>query len=206
MIIHDVEQLSEEWFALRRGKITGTSFRTMANGRKDGIETLCLKVASEILTGVSAEKPFTNDAMEEGVALEPLARQAYEARTFDKVDEVGFLELNEFIGCSPDGLVGEDGLVEIKCPMQHTHLKYLASGGKAWRGYKWQVQGALWVSGRKWLDFVSYNPYFPPHLQLYVERVLPDMVAFEKLNGGMDYCVAKIETLIGKVRNANVSE
>ena len=187
MIIHRMPQRSDEWYAVRLGKITGTQFQTMANGRKDTIDTLCYKIAAERLTGQPCEKAYTNSAMENGVALEPLARAAYETTAFAAVDEVGFLELDEFVGCSPDGLVGDDGGVEIKCPEAHTHLKNLGDSS-CWKAYKWQLQGALWVTDRKWWDFVSFCPLFPPGQQLVVCRVKPDAKAFSALDAGSEYC------------------
>jgi hypothetical protein len=197
MRIHtDILQRSPEWFALRVGRITGTSFNTMANGTKDGIETLCLKTAAERITGVSIDEPYTNPAMENGVCLEAEARESYETTTFAPVLEVGFLELDEYVGVSPDGLVGDEGGVEIKCPQAHTHLKYRTNGGNAWLAYKWQVQGALWVTGRKWWDFVSYCPAFPPSQRLHIERVTPDAEAFKKLDEGANRCRARIAELV----------
>ena len=169
MKIHTMSQRSKEWFAVRLGKITGTSFPTMANGQKATIETLCMKTAAERITGASSEDSYTNSTMEAGFEAEALARQTYETTTLTHVEEVGFLELDEFIGVSPDGLIGDEGLVEIKCPMAHTHLKYLTSKGKAWRAYKWQIQGGLYVGSREWCDFASFCPSFPPASQLYVE-------------------------------------
>ncbi|KKL09016.1 hypothetical protein LCGC14_2570060 [marine sediment metagenome] len=137
MIIHEMEQRSPEWFAVRLGKITGTSFTTMANGRPATIETLCEKTAAERITGVSSENGFINEAMERGIELEAQALALYSTENFGDVKTVGFVELDEFIGCSPDGLVGDDGGVEIKCPEQHTHLRYMTCD-VAWKKYFWQ--------------------------------------------------------------------
>ena len=196
MIAHTMPQRSDAWFAVRIGKITGTSFQTMANGRPDSIETLCLKTAAKRITGQSAEKPYTNDAIENGVDLEAMARESYETTTFGAITQVGFLELDEYIGLSPDGLVDDEGGLELKCPMAHTHLSYLTAGGVAWRAYSWQVQGALWVTGRQWWDFVSYCPLFPPERQLLMERVLPDPKAFTKLEAGAAYCRERIAAIL----------
>jgi len=201
MKIYDCEQRSEEWFALRLGKITGTSFQTMANGKPKTIEALCNKAVTEIRTGCPAETPYTNGAMENGIITEAMAREAYEADQLTHVTQVGFLELDEFIGCSPDGLVGEDGGVEIKCPKATTHNRYLdTEPGKAHRDsyYRWQIQGALWITNRKWWDFVSFCEQFPYDLQLLIERVYPDPKCFEKLESGAEYCRAKIKEMLAK--------
>ena len=191
MILHEMPQRSEDWFAVRLGKITSTSFGTMANGKPATIETLCYKVAAERITGVPSENGYTNAAMKFGVETEAIARLAYETRSFAEIQEVGFAELDEFIGVSPDGLVGEDGGVEIKCPQPHTHLQYL-TGTSPWRAYKWQLQGCLWVTGRAWWDFVSFCAVFPAHMQLLVQRVMPDEAAFEKLAAGAEHCRGRI--------------
>ena len=196
MIIHTMAQRSEEWWQVRAGKITATSFPTMAAAKsKDTRETLCLKTAAERITGQPIEEPFCNGAMENGVETEAFAREAYETTTFAHVLEVGFVEMDEYIGVSPDGLVGDDGGVEVKCPMAHTHLKYLTSRDP-WKAYKWQLQGALWVTNRKWWDFVSYCPTFPPEKQLFIQRVVPDMQYFALLHEGADMCRQRIKELV----------
>jgi len=203
MKTHTMPQRSEEWFAVRLGKITGTSFKTMANGRDGTIETLCLKTAAERITGVLSDGGYTNEAMENGCALEDQARQCYETTAFQFVQEVGFLELDEFVGVSPDGLVGDDGGVEIKCPQAHTHLTYLLASGKAWRAYRWQIQGALWVTGRQWWDFVSYCPDYPVKRELLIERVEPDKEAFEKLEKGAAHCRERIAAIVKGFEDVN---
>jgi len=204
MIVHAMPQRTLEWFAVRRGKITGTSFPTMANGKKASIETLCLKTAAERVTGVSCENEYSNAAMENGVEMEAMGREAYEARDFVQVREVGFVELDEYIGVSPDGLVGDEGGVEIKCPQPHTHLSYLLARGKAWTGYKWQVQGTLWVTGRSWWDFISFCPAFPLGKRLLVERVTPDAECFRKLEAGAAFCRKRIAEIVNGFGNGNI--
>ena len=149
MIIHEMKQRSDEWFAIRTGRITSTSFSAMANQNKAPIENLCLQTAAEKLTGVSCESGFTNAVMDNGAETEALARAAYETTQMVHVVEVGFISLDEDIGCSPDGLVGDAGGLELKCPMPHTHLGYLLAPQKLVAKYKWQVQGFLFVTGRE---------------------------------------------------------
>lgn len=201
MKVHTMPQRSDEWFAVRLGKITGTSFPTMSNGKKATVETLCLKTAAERLTGVSSDTPYTNAAMENGVDTEALALQAYETTDFSAVQVVGFIELDEYIGVSPDGLVGDDGGLELKCPLPHTHLQYLTEKNPH-RAYKWQVQGALWVTGRAWWDFVSFCAAFPPHQQLIIERVEPDPECFAKLESGAKYCKQRIREIMDGLNDA----
>ena len=202
MKIHTMPQRSDEWHAVRLGKITGTSFPTMANGKLATIETLCLKTAAERLTGASSDSTYTNAAMENGTDTEALALQAYESTTFNTVRVVGFVELDEFIGVSPDGLVGDDGGAEIKCPEAHTHLRYLMEKNPH-RAYRWQVQGALWVTGRAWWDFVSFCELFPPDQQLVIERVEPDKECFAKLEAGAEHCRKRISEIMDGLSNGN---
>lgn len=205
MIIHTMPQRSDEWWAVRCGKITASNFVTMANSKtKTTLDTLCYKTAAEKITGVPIESPYTNDAMEAGVALEDTARQVYELATLVHVQQVGFVEFSEHLGCSPDGLVGEDGGVEIKCPMPHTHLKYLTAGGNAWKAYRWQLHGFLWGTSRPWIDFVSYCPSFPPSQQLLIERVTPDKELFAKLEVGSVACVQRMDKILAEVQNGDL--
>ena len=195
MIIHEMPQRSDEWHAVRRGKVTATSFPTMANGRKATIETLCMKTATERITGAAEENGFVSEAMMAGIELEAKAREAYEDLKWAPVQEVGFLELDEYVGASPDGLVGDAGGVEIKCPQQHTHTRYWLSKDKAWGEHKWQIQGALWITGREWWDFISYCPVFPVGKRLLVVRVLPDKDCFAKLTAGAKHCRERIAAI-----------
>ncbi len=200
--IHKMPQRSYDWYTVRLGKVTGTSFQTMANGRKDNIEKLCAKTANEILNGISSESDFCNKAMRTGTETEVEARQAYEAANGVQIQEVGFVELDEFIGMSPDGLVDDDGGIELKCPESHTHLFYLINPGAWESSYKWQVQGALWITGREWWDFVSYCPLYSPDKQLLIERATPDPESFKKLADGAEYCRKRIREIL-KIMDEN---
>ena len=202
MKIYLIEQRSDAWRALRLGKITGTSFDVMAAGKKPTIETLCLRTAAERITGVSCDNVRITDAMQYGIDTESEAIAAYEIETLAHVQRVGFLELDEYVGLSPDGLVGKDGGVEVKCPQPHTHLFYLSRKGKAWTAYRWQVQGALWITGRKWWDFASYCPAFGDK-RLIIERVEPDAEAFEMLATGTEHCRKRIAELVANYWKGN---
>ena len=125
MIWHKVDQNGEAWDRLRIGKFTASSFGDLFAHKS----TLTYKKAiNEVvfgrLTGEAAEN-FTNQWMERGHELEPMARGEYEMLTFNTVQEGGFFELNDFIGCSPDGVIDDDGLLEIKCPAANTTIEYL---------------------------------------------------------------------------------
>lgn len=179
-------QGSAEWLALRAGKLTGSRFADLMATTKSGPSTsranLIVTVALERLTG-EPESTYQNDAMRRGSELEPLARGAYEAHTGELVDQVAFIVHPRlpYVGISPDGLVGDEGLLEIKCPSaQAKHLYALRNGAHA-QEYRWQVQGQLWVAERQWCDVVSYDPRFPSGLQLAIERVARDEIAIKTL-------------------------
>lgn len=129
---------------------------------------------TERLTGKDPE-PFTNEAIQWGIDQEVHACQAYSKRTGNAVTEVGFVDhpVIEFSGASPDGLVGEDGLIEIKCPTTATHIETLLKGEINDR-YKLQMLWQMACTGRKWCDFVSFDPRLPEDMQLFIQRVHRD--------------------------------
>mgnify|MGYP002716947603 CR=1 FL=1 len=192
-----MEQGSREWLELRAGKITGSRFAdlmaTTRSGPSASRRNLIVQVALERMTG-EPEVTFQNDAMRRGAELEPLARGAYEAHTGELVELVAFVAHLElpYVGVSPDGLIGSDGLIEIKCPAaQAKHLDSLRTGSHA-KEYGWQIQGQLWVTGRKWCDAVSYDPRFPAGLQLAITRVERDADAIKALEAA---CIAAEEEI-----------
>ena len=122
----DLQQGTEEWLKIRLGKFTASSANAIKTNGK-GLETLALEKAVEIIIGKEAKKKFKSQSMEDGNEREDEARTVYELTTGLTVVQVGFCELNENVGASPDGLVGEDGLVELKCPEAKTFLIYMLS-------------------------------------------------------------------------------
>lgn len=168
MIQYKVEQNSDEWFALRRGKFTASTFKDLFMGENtQGYKDAIYKVAFERLTNTSPES-FTNEYMQRGNELEPEARAWYEFEKNVEVIKAGFFEYNDWIGASPDGLVGEDGLLEIKCPKYSTMMDYLIKKELP-KTYFHQVHGQLLVTDRQWCDFIAYHPSLPK-LVLRVER------------------------------------
>jgi len=164
MITHDVIQGTDEWNALRLGKFTASFFSDLfAKETTIAYQGLINKVVYERITGEIPES-YSNDYMARGSELEAQARQAYELETFNKVKEVGFIEISEWVGCSPDGLIGKDGLVEIKCPKWSTLIDYHLSG-KIPSNYMYQMQGQLYVTERQWCDFYVWHPKFKPLLK-----------------------------------------
>jgi hypothetical protein len=179
MIIIDVAQGTDDWFAARLGRPTGSVYSDVLAKGKDGGKSLTrqkliVKLALELVTKKPSAQGFKSQAMLDGTDREPFARALYESSRGVFVDEVGFCQHDTiFTGVSPDGLVGEDGLCEIKCPSEAVHREYMMRSTEP-PEYKAQIQGQMWVTGRKWTDFVSYHPDFPENAQLIVRRVLRD--------------------------------
>ena len=173
------DQGSAAWFADRCGKVTASRLAdVMAYGKKGqplkAREDYMAEIIAEQLTGDTAEH-FVSKPMLWGIEHEPDARSRYEVERETFVDETGFVPhpTIEMAGASPDGLVGEDGLVEIKCPNTATHIKTLIRR-TADPQYMAQMQWQLACTGRKWCDFVSYDPRMPDALQVFIARVERD--------------------------------
>ena len=166
MIVHDCEQRSDAWFLLRLGIPTASNFdKILTPGGKASTqaEAYMHTLLAEILTGQQGGME-SNAWMQRGTELEPEGRGFYELTTGNDVHEVGFITLDDgSAGCSPDGLIGDPGMLEMKVPAPHTHVGYLLSGELP-SGYKPQVQGQLWIAEREWCDFLSYSPLMPPVL------------------------------------------
>lgn len=186
-----MSQRDENWFALRAGKFTGSRFADLMARTRSGPsasrKNLITRLAVERLIGTCVET-YSNFAMQRGIELEPEAIAAYEDNRLVAVELIDFVphQTLEFCGCSPDGLVGENGMVEVKCPSAEAkHFGALRHGEHA-QEYRWQLQGQLWVCGRSWVDAVSYDPRFPPGLQLAIVRVERDEAAIAELR---DECI-----------------
>jgi putative phage-type endonuclease len=170
-----MEQQTNEWFTARLGKVTASRVADVIAKTKTGYsasrDNYMAQLICERLTGQKGES-FTNAAMEHGTQTEPLARSAYENARNLLVKEVGFINHPriEMSGASPDGLVADDGLVEIKCPNTATHIDTLLSG-KVPTKYITQMQWQMLCCERKCCDFVSFDNRLPEHLQLFVQEV-----------------------------------
>lgn len=173
------EQRTEDWHAARCGKVTASRIvDVMAKGKSGEAATRATykaELASERLTGRQSESSFSSAAIRWGVEAEPLARSAYEAARDCFIDQVMFVDhpTLPMAGASPDGLVGTDGLVEIKCPEPKQHIATLL-GETPKREYLLQMQWQMACTGRAWCDFVSYDPRTVDYLQLKVIRVMRD--------------------------------
>ena len=167
-----MDQRSDEWFAARLGKVTASRISdVMMKPTTAGYQNYKAQLVCERLTGQPTDT-FTSAAMQHGTETEPQARAMYELESGLTVEEVGFVDhpALDWSGASPDGLVGDTGLVEIKCPQPAKHIKNLTDG-KIDRNYLLQMQWQMACTGREWCDFVSFNPAFPMELQLVIQRV-----------------------------------
>jgi len=199
MITAQVTQGTEEWQQARTGIPTSSNFDkiiTVDGKPSKQRQKYLYQLAAERLTGIK-EDPYQNDAMLQGVEREAQARNMYEFITGNKVEEVGLCYHDEkkLYASSPDGLVGEDGLVEIKCPLAHTQIGYLLDNAFP-KTYFQQVQGQLFVTGRKWCDFFSFYPGLRPILI----RVKPDKAFQKALNIEIEKFCKKLEEVVNKIQ------
>lgn len=196
MKIYNFEQGSEEWFKVRLGKLTASSAQAIASNGA-GLDTLVFEKVAEILTGKS-KAPYTNEDIERGNELEAMARNSYELENGDLVKRVGFIELDEFTGCSPDGLVGDKGLLEIKCKNDANFVKYLYEG-KIDPAHNWQVQFQMFVTEREWVDYVIFNENFTQ--TTVIKRIERNESEIAKLKAGVAMGKAKIQSILEKIQN-----
>ena len=173
-----MEQRTEEWFAARLGKVTASRIGDVMARTKSGYgasrANYMAQLVVERMTGKQTEM-FTNAAMQWGTDTEPLARAAYEAHNNVMVDETGLVDhpTIPMSGASPDGLIGEHGMLEIKCPNTATHIDTLLTG-KIDEKYIYQMQWQMACTGRQWCDFVSFDPRMDEALQLKIIPVKRD--------------------------------
>jgi putative phage-type endonuclease len=198
-----MEQGSADWLALRLGKVTASKVKdVLTKGRGSApsktAETYMMELIAEKLTGQS--KPFfENDAMRWGTETEPQARSMYSVNNdFVDVREVAFIEYNEFIGVSPDGLIGDDGMLEIKCPTTTTQIKRALSDDYS-ADYKAQIQMQLWVAGREWCDFVSFDPRLDCGASYLQQRVYRDEKYIEEMESKVFAFVDSMNEIINKL-------
>lgn len=200
-----IEQGSPEWFAQRLGKVTASRVADVIAKTKTGYSTsrdnYMAQLVCERMTQTVAES-YTNAAMAHGVETEPLARAAYEAYADVLVDEVPMIAhpTIEAAGASPDGLVGDDGLVEIKCPNTATHIDTLLSQTVPGK-YNTQMQWQMACTGRQWCDFVSFDPRMGDGLQLFVKRVPRDNAYIQMLEEEVKKFLVELDNKITKLND-----
>uniref|UniRef100_A0A6H1ZM53 Putative exonuclease n=1 Tax=viral metagenome TaxID=1070528 RepID=A0A6H1ZM53_9ZZZZ len=197
MEIIDCQQGTDEWIAAKLGKVSSSHFsEVLAKGQGKTRNAYMLKLAAERLTGLPQEG-YSNIKMDRGIEIEPQAREYY-AKLYDcEVVQVGFCQLNEDVGTSPDGLIGDNGAIEIKCPDSTTHLANIITA-KMPTIYVPQVQGQLWITGRKFCDFVSFDPRVQqrPFWSVRIER---DEEYIKNLSESIWQFVSELRELIEKI-------
>lgn len=168
-----------EWLHARIGKVTASNLWKLAKQTKTGPSayrrSYMVELIAEKLTGQSADI-YLSQSMQWGIETEPKARAAYEARTGEVVETTGFVDhpIIPSAGCSPDGFVGDDGLIEIKCPNTSTHIGYMLDRSTIDEKYIIQMNWQMACSGRKWCDFLSFDPRLPLSCQFFKVRVMRD--------------------------------
>lgn len=195
-----MDQGTEQWLKARAGLVTASRISdVMAKGTGATRATYRGQIVAERLTGNPAQS-FTNAAMDWGTETEPLARSAYELLHGVMVDQVGIIHHPEIIysGASPDGLVGDDGLVEIKCPNTQTHIEY-AVAGKAPAKYQNQILWQMECTGRNWCDFVSFDPRMPQDMRLFVVRYERDQARIDEIKAEVIKFLLEVDEVISKL-------
>lgn len=201
MQIINCEQGSAEWLLARLGKLTASDAQIIATAGV-GLNTLCIEKVAQRLTG-KADDGFKSPAMQNGNDLETQARNAYELETGNLVVEVGFCQLDDDVGASPDGMVVDDGLVELKCKTNNVFVKELLSD-EIDPAHVWQVQFQMWVTDRVWCDYAVYNPSFSR--SLIIKRINRDEIAIAKIKAGVETGKAIIKSYLLKINTKNGQE
>jgi putative phage-type endonuclease len=205
----DVIQGTDEWLAMRAGMFTASRAKLLVKTKggkySEKRGTYLMEVVMGRLTGLNPET-YVSAAMEWGITNEPLARAAYE-NLRDVVVEPGGFSIHpriEFWGASPDGLIGDDGLLECKCPNTTTHLEYLLTGVVP-DDYRPQMIAQMACTGRQWCDFVSYDPRLPKKLRLFVKRLERDEKAISEMESEVTKFLAEVDDLLLRLRQDDPS-
>lgn len=203
----DLKQGSDEWLKLRLGKITGSCFHKLL-GTKAAREKYLYDRANEIVTGCKSDGgEYVNIHIQRGWEYEPIARAEYTAYTFTSIDEIGLAQLGDYIACSPDGLVGEDGMIEIKILDSNNYFRQVVEISKkgveaiASEHYI-QMQCNLFVCNRQWCDYVLYNPkHAAINNGLFIYRVECDNTMQSRIAQAIDECITTINEYVDQYRN-----
>ena len=205
------EQRTDEWRQARAGKVTASAIAdVLSKPKKGSAETTGrmnyrAQIIAEILSGQPCDDPFISRPMQWGIDQEPFARAAYELYRGFLVDTVGFVEHAriENFGCSPDGLVSDDGLVQFKCPNTATHIEYLLKG-EVPAEYHSQMFAEMACTGKAWCDFASFDPRLPQDLQLFVKRLHRDDAEIQKIELAVENFLAEVRDYL--VRLASLKD
>lgn len=209
MIHKEFEQGTEEWQKYKIGRISASRIQDIlsepksGSGKSAGYRNYMAELCVQRLTGKTPTH-FTSKSMEHGTETEPRAREEYETRNLVFVDQVGFIDhpTIDMCGSSPDGLVGDDGGFEAKCPNTATHIDRLF-GGNLEACYFAQCQWNMECAGRDWWDFVSYDPDLPENCQYFCRRVMRDEPFLIKARAKVIEFQAELEEMIAKLKAYN---
>lgn len=202
--MNEIIQGSPEWFSVRLGRVTASRVADVVAKTKTGWgasrANYMAELIAERLTGEAAPS-FSSAAMQWGTEMEPMARAAYEFRTDATVETIGFVAHPSILmsGASPDGLVGSDGLVEIKCPNTATHIDTLM-GDTIDGKYQTQMQWQMACTGRQWCDFVSFDPRMPESMRLFIQRVKRDDVRIAELENSVCDFLVEVDSKVQNLR------
>lgn len=205
MPVIECEQRTDEWRALRAGKVTGSRMsdvtaKLKGTGEAAPRRNYRAEIICETLTGQPIPEKFLGYEMQWRSETEQFARTAYELERDVTVDTIGFAihPTIERFGASPDGLVGDDGLLEIKCPNTATHIDYLL-GGVVPADYQPQMLAEMACTGRQWCDFVSFDPRLPKHLQLFVKRFERDEQRILEIEEKVVIFLAEVDDILARL-------
>lgn len=206
-----MEQRTDEWYRARCGQLGASQVAAALSSGKNGAESatrrkLMAEIVAMRLTGTTQDG-FTSASIQWGIDNELRARAEYEVAKGVFVDQSGWIPHPsiEWTGCSPDGLVDDDGLVEIKCPNTATHIDYLLAN-KVPAEYQKQMLWQMECTGRTWCDFVSYDPRMPEEHQLFIIRFERDEEKLDEMREGIKLFLADVIETIEKLNNLNKAE
>ena len=202
---NDIEQGTPEWHDLRLGKLTGSSAAKLL-GTPAAREKYLYDRAAEIVTGCKCDSDECAQSMHmtRGTEFEEVALMKYTVATLSEVQKVGFVELNEFVGCSPDGLVGDDGMMEVKVPDSNNYFRQILELARDSvkaipKDYYVQMQFNMFVCDRKWCDYVLYNPkHEAKGKSLFIQRVARDDIMQERIKEILDSSIKTIKSHVDK--------
>ena len=205
MILHDVEQRSDGWYAIRLGKPTASEFSSIVTSKGEESKSrseYAATLAAELYAGMRLDVWEGNIHAERGREFEDEALARYELANGVTVQRVGFItDDNEKYGCSPDGLVGEDGAVEVKCLKATRHIAamcYYRKHGRCQPDYIQQTQGQIWISGRKWCDLIFHHHHLP--MLVIRQEIIPEVVSGLKV--GISKLIAERDEILDMLRSA----
>ncbi len=203
--MNDTVQGTDAWRLARVGRATASRISDIIartkTGRGASRDNYLSELVAERLTGVPVESGYKSASMERGSQMEADARAAYEFRSSEEIEPVGFVQhpTLEWSGASPDGLIGKLGVVEFKCPELRAHIEYLL-GGTLSKAYRCQMQWEMECTGRIYCDFVSYNPLLPPEMRLHIRRIQYGGDELQELRGEVPTFLAEVEDRLNELR------